>query len=272
MTWWTIAVALRGADSDLVAAELVRSTGQAVEERDDAVMGFALDEASARRARVALEDRFGEAVVVTPSPTPVADWSTKWREGLSVRRIGRLEVGPSWLLAVGPNAVVIDPETAFGSGEHGSTRGALALIDRHLKPSDRVLDLGSGSGVLAIGAVKLGARSALGIEVDDDAAPIADGNALRNAVADRVRFVTGDAAVLAPLAGPVELVVSNILRHVNVSLLDPIARSLVEGGVAVFAGMEQAEAPLFRPELANRGFRVVDEVIDEGWWSVAATR
>ena len=73
--------------------------------------------------------------------------------------------------------VVLDPETAFGSGEHGSTRAALALLERQLRPGDRVLDLGSGSGILAIAAVKLGAARAIGIEIDAEANVVAVRNA-----------------------------------------------------------------------------------------------
>ena len=270
MTWWTIEVILAGANSERVATLLVELTGQAAEERDQSVVGFAADQATAETAKALVEKQVGGKVsIAAADPT---DWGTRWRDGLQVRRVGRLQVGPSWLLPVGLANVVIDPETAFGSGEHGSTRGALTLVDRHLAPQDRVLDLGSGSGILAIGAVKLGARSALGLEIDEDTIPIAEFNADRNLVADRARFIAGDAALLAPLAGPVELVVSNILRTVNQSLLEVIHRSMTADGVAVFAGMEVTEAPLFRPELVAAGYQILEEVIDQGWWSVAAAR
>ncbi|MEZ4457388.1 MAG: 50S ribosomal protein L11 methyltransferase [Gemmatimonadales bacterium] len=175
-------------------------------------------------------------------------------------------------LAPGAETVVIDPEMAFGSGEHGSTRGALTLLHRYLQAGRTVLDLGSGSGILTIAAVKLGARSALGIEVDDEAVPIADANAALNLVADRVRFVVGDAGVIAPLAGPADVVVSNILRTANESLLPAITAALAADGVAIFAGMEANEADLFRPALAAAGLVPIDELVDEGWWSVAARR
>jgi ribosomal protein L11 methylase PrmA len=77
---------------------------------------------------------------------------------------------------------------------------------------------------------------------------------------------------LAPLAGPADLVVSNILRGPNVDLLPAIRSALRRGGQAIFAGMEVPEAELFRPPLAEGGFLAGDEVIDEGWWAIAATR
>ena len=132
--------------------------------------------------------------------------------------------------------------------------------------------MGSGSGILAIAAIKLGARTALGIEVDAEAVPAAEDNAVKNGVADRVRFLIGDAGVLAPLAGPADLIVSNILRLVNETLLAPILAALGPGGVVVFSGMEVAEAGTFRPVLAGVGLVAFDEVVDEGWWSVAVRR
>jgi len=108
--------------------------------------------------------------------------------------------------------------------------------------------------------------------MDAEANEIAARNAERNGVADRVTFLEGDAADLAPLLGPCELLVSNILRSVNTRLLPAIAAALVPGGLAVFAGMEEPEAELFRPAFADAGFTPVDETVDAGWWAVAARR
>ena len=179
-------------------------------------------------------------------PLDKVDWSIRWRDGLAARQFGRLVVTPSWIpVARGPDepTVVLDPEMGFGTGEHGSTRGALTLLERHLAPGDRVLDLGSGSGILAIAAAKLGAASAIGIEMDDESNPIARQNAERNAVAGVVHFLDGDAALLAPLAGPAELILSNILRNVNVTLLPVIHRSLAPNGIAIFSGMTVPASP-----------------------------
>lgn len=272
MSWWLIEVSAPSGDAESVARALVELSGQAVEERDGRVLGYAADREAALAVEGSMRDRFGTRVEIKLGPVGEADWATAWREGLSVRTVGRLRLGPSWLLAPAPDAIVIDPETAFGSGEHGSTRGALALLERHLAPGGTVLDLGSGSGILTIAARKLGAETALGIEVDEEATPVAEVNAERNQVGERVRFVTGDAAALAPLAGPASVVVSNILRNVNETLLEPIAAALAPGGLAIFAGMETPEADLFRPVLIEAGWAIVDEVIDEGWWSVAARR
>ena len=102
--------------------------------------------------------------------------------------------------------------------------------------------------------------------------PIAEANARRNAADRRVTFLGGDASELAPLAGPADLICSNILRSVNALLMPAILAALAPTGIAIFAGMEEAEAPLFRPVLETGRLTVIDEVRDTGWWSVAVRR
>jgi ribosomal protein L11 methyltransferase len=275
MSWWAIDVRPDPSRREWVGAWLVARTGQAVEERDDGTLVTFAEDERAADALVAALAAEGEAPVATSRrPLEPVDWTTRWRDGLGPRHFGRLTVVPSWieLPADDGPAVVLDPESAFGSGEHGSTRAALTLLERHLRPGDRVLDLGSGSGILAIAAAKLGAASALGIENDAEANPVAWRNAQRNGVRTTVDFLEGDAGDLAPLLGPADLLLSNILRLVNTALLPAIVAALRPGGLAIFSGMEELEAPLFRPVLETAGFAVRDEVTDTGWWAVAAAR
>ncbi|MES1259523.1 MAG: 50S ribosomal protein L11 methyltransferase [Gemmatimonadota bacterium] len=274
-SWWRVSITGDPADADAIAAVIVAVTGNGVEEPRAGTLCTTLEsEAAANDLARQLTGRFGSLSTSIESTEPV-DWSTRWRDGIITRTFGRLILTPSWLPvspAAGQVVVTIDPESAFGSGEHGSTRGALALLEQHLLPGQAVLDLGSGSGILAIAAVKLGARRAIGIEVDEESMPIADDNARRNQVEHAVTFLLGDAGELAPLAGPADLICSNILRTVNTVLMPSILRALGPGGTMIFAGMEEGEAELFLPVLAQHGLEVVADVRDGGWWSVAARR
>jgi ribosomal protein L11 methyltransferase len=271
--WWALDVKVEPSERQALADWLVKRTGQAVEERDDGtIITFASDDASADEL-VAEISRQDSHASVTRRVLDESDWSIRWREGLGPRRFGRLTVVPSWIShqpVSGEITVVLDPETAFGSGEHGSTRAALHLLERQLRPADLVLDLGSGSGILAIAACRLGARRAIGIEVDEEAIPIASRNAERNGVAGSTEFLPGDAGDLAPLLGPVDLICSNILRTVNQVLLPSIREALRPQGLAIFAGMEEAESSGFVPVLQAAGFEPIDQAIDAGWWAVAA--
>jgi ribosomal protein L11 methyltransferase len=273
--WWHVALSCRPEDGDLVAGAVVATTGQGVEELAPGSLSTVLSSRdAAQRLADTLAARFRGLETSVTEREPI-DWTVRWRDGISTHRFGRLVITPSWLpVADAADTVVVtlDPESAFGSGEHGSTRAAMTLLERRPVHGCRVLDFGSGSGILAIAAVRLGADHAVGIEVDADALPIAEENARRNGVADRATFLLGDAAELGPLVGPAELVCANILRTANVLLLPAIRDALVPAGIAIFSGMEQAEAPLFRPVLAAAGWQLVDECQDTDWWAVAARR
>jgi ribosomal protein L11 methyltransferase len=276
MSWWAIDVQVPAERREELGVWLVSRTGQAVEERDDGTLvAFAPDQDSAEALISELDRASGAPVRSSSHPVEPTDWSTRWREGLAARQLGSLTIVPSWLPEAtdpDPLTIVLDPETAFGSGEHGSTRAALTLLSRYIRGSDRVLDLGSGSGILAIAAIKLGASRAFGIDIDAEANEVAARNAVRNGVNDRIEFLEGDASVLAPLVAPVELVVSNILRTVNTALLPVIESVLIPSGIAIFSGMEHAEARAFREALGQSGFSPLQDTLDAGWWGVAARR
>jgi ribosomal protein L11 methyltransferase len=274
MSWWAIDVRPAAEQRDRMSAWLVARTGHAVEERDDGTLvTFAPDEASAEALVAQLGREVDPSAETQRRLLDSIDWSTRWRDGLGPRCFGRLTVVPSWVPeAAHPDqyTVVLDPENAFGSGEHGSTRAALTLLEQLLQPDGLVLDLGSGSGILAIAAVKLGAARAIGIETDPEANRVGLRNADRNGAAGAVEFLEGDAGVLAPLVGPADLILSNILRIANTALLPSITEALRPGGLAIFSGMEQAEASEFRQALGEADFDLVREVVDSGWWAVAA--
>jgi ribosomal protein L11 methyltransferase len=276
MSWWAIDVRTPAERRDSLGAWLVVRTGQAVEEREDGTLvAFASDEQAAEALVAELGREVDAPVEAHRRLVDTQDWSTRWRDGLGPRRLGQLTIIPSWLPEASdpdPLTIVLDPETAFGSGEHGSTRAALTLLARLLSRGDRVLDLGSGSGILAIAAIKLGAASAIGIDIDPEANAVAARNAARNAVAHRVEFLEGDAGALTPLLGPADLLVSNILRSVNTALLPVIVQAVRPRGLAIFSGMEHPEAEEFRRTLTDTGFKPIQETLDAGWWGVAAER
>lgn len=179
----------------------------------------------------------------------------------------RLWVVPSWHAAPDPAAtnIVLDPGVAFGTGAHPTTRLCLRWLDAVVTPDADVLDYGCGSGILAIAAMKLGARSACGIDIDPQAVLAARDNAERNRVA--VRFA---AAADAP-AVPARIVVANILANPLMVLAPLLARLTRPGGHIALSGIlaEQAQSVL---EAYAADFDLRPTASDEGWVLLAGIR
>jgi ribosomal protein L11 methyltransferase len=213
------------------------------------------------------------AATIDVSDAPNVDWTEAWKHGVRVQQVGRLTVAPPWLAADHESAttIVIDPGMAFGTGEHQTTRRVLELMQDVIRAGDTVADLGAGSAVLSIAAIKLGAARAVAIEMDGDAITNAEENVERNAVADQVTVIEGDAGLLLPLVAPVRVVLANIISSVLVELLPAIAAALTADGQAILSGILVDERQHMLDVLAH-DWRVEAEAREGQWWSVALAR
>jgi len=264
----------------LLAEALIALGGRAVEEAGGWYVTHVEEpespEAYLARARSVLADVVGGALVeLVTRWVDHEDWAETWKRGLAPRRIGpRLVVTTTWHpVEPGPGdlILVIDPGMAFGTAEHGTTRGCLRLLDWTVVPGERVLDVGAGSGILAIAAARLGAE-VLAIEGDPLATEALAENVAQNGVADRVRIDTrwADAALLAA-SGPRDGIVANIESGVLKPLLDAFATALRPGGWLILSGILADEWPDMRAAVEARGLRV--EAVDEdGEWRSALAR
>jgi ribosomal protein L11 methyltransferase len=130
-----------------------------------------------------------------------------------------------------------------------------------------VADLGAGSAVLSIAAIRLGAARAAAIESDADAMGNAEANVALNEVADRVTVLQGDAAILLPLVAPVRVILANILAPVLLELSGVMRDALADEGRAILSGMLATERDAMRAALEADGWRMLDEDVDGEWWS-----
>lgn len=204
------------------------------------------------------------------------DWSRRWRQGLAPRRVGRrVVVAQPWNAdeadaGLDDVLVVIDPATAFGTGEHATTRGALRLMESVLAGGERVLDVGTGSGVLALAAAGLGARAVLAVESDPTAMGNATENLDRSPWRDRVALVNAevDPAYLSGHRGDgFDLIVANVLSGVLVPLLPSFAAALAPGGAVILGGILESEAEGVRAAAVDAGLAVASVDREEGWWT-----
>jgi ribosomal protein L11 methyltransferase len=194
----------------------------------------------------------------------------EWHGTVRAHTVGDIRVAPPWAADELPGVltIVVDPGMAFGTGEHATTRGALALMQAVVRPGDVVADLGAGSAVLAIAAAVLGAARVVAIEMDPDAIGNAVENVERNRVGDRVHVMEGDAGVLLPLLAPVRVVLANIISSVLIELLPVMASALAADGAVVMSGILVAERDHMLAVLSDGGWHVVDEIAEGEWWSV----
>lgn len=207
----------------------------------------------------ALEPQVGSAAV-----------SERWR----AFRVGRICIVPGDAnprLRATDVLLRLDPGGAFGTGRHGSTRGSLALLQRFVKPGDRVLDAGSGSGVLAVAGARLGARECVGFDVDPNAKPYADELAAANGVEDRCTFLSCGFDDL-----PAELVgFDGVLANIYLDILLGYGRSLRArvrgGGWFVMSGVRATERDRLLAHTARIGFAVEAETRRGKWLTVAGT-
>ena len=232
-----------------------------------------------------LEGELSDLGLAYPLADPVVrtlaerDWTEAWKEQYQLQRIGRRTViVPAWedyAPAPGEIAIRLEPGMAFGTGLHATTRLCLKALEDQITPGWDVLDVGTGSGVLAIAAAKLGARSVLGLDADPAAVTVAQGNAAMNAVDDRVsvrhgtlpggdavpwHFDTGGGLALLK-SGHFDLILINILAPVIVGMASALAARLAPTGRVIAAGLIESQEQ-----------EVIDAFRGEGLWSVGRSQ
>ncbi len=216
-----------------------------------------------------------ELHVVTEQVDEDADWIGMSLDGLPPVLAGRFVVGGAHVLgrfSGGKRRILIEASEAFGTGHHGTTKGCLFAFDaiRARKRPQRVLDVGAGSGVLAIATAMEGA-DALAIEIDKRAAAIAKINTRENHVQHRVKVIAGDGARYIARER-FDLVFANILMRPLIRLAPLLTRATAPGGDLILSGLLRTQEPLVRAAYENRGMILKRRLRREAWATLHFTR
>jgi ribosomal protein L11 methyltransferase len=260
---------------------------------------YAPADASGEEARARVEEglwylgRIDVGKVGTLSVRQVAeeDWANVWKEHYHVLHLGaRTVIKPTWRdYDPHPGEVVVelDPGMAFGTGLHPTTHTCLLLLEQAMQPGDRVLDVGTGSGILALAALKLGAAHVLALDVSEVAVQAARANAVANGVAERieVRHATLEGAagepymplvaglpVLGPEIGQFDLVLANIIARVIAQLAPALWRAVRPGGVLIASGIIDERLAEAETPLRSAGFVDISRHQEGDWVTLQATR
>lgn len=218
-----------------------------------------------------------------PTYTPIknTNWNEAWKENFKPLRIGkRLMIVPAWLnppLQAGDVEIRLDPGMAFGTGTHPTTQLCLALTEkllgRYVPSGSPVIDLGTGSGILAIAAAKLGSGPVRAVDVDAEAVRVAGENVQANGVADVVQVSVGSLADLLAEQVSAPLALVNILARVIVKLFDEgLARLVTPGGYMVLSGILDTQAYEVIAALKEQGLELHGQEQIEDWVALIAHR
>jgi ribosomal protein L11 methyltransferase len=283
MRWIRIAVATNETALDAVSAAMeARGTGGTLFEDGPQAIGYlpADDrfETSLDTLRAALKAMSG--LGIDPAPADITltfvddeDWATAWRDHFKPARItDRLTISPTWCdYKAEPGELVIhlDPGMAFGTGGHPTTRLCLKALQTLLRGGETVADVGTGSGVLAIGAALLGAASVLAIDADPIAVKVARENVVVNGMGDVIHVVDGDR--LAGESSRFNAIVANILPNVVRSLAPAAFHCLNPGGAYLVSGITLPHEPDVVAAMLEAGF-LMDERWEEEQWVALSGR
>jgi len=297
MRYLELAVAVRP-DAAEAAAELLRShvpAGVSIEPPFDAIdeeggaafdavapvrlrAWLAADDGDSRAALASLRRdlrALGDALVRPLRVRTVQDasWADAWKRHFRVLRVGRrLVLRPSWRRYRPRRADVVidlDPGMAFGTGQHPTTRLCLEALEERLTPGARVLDVGTGSGVLALAAALLGARQVDAVDIDPVAVRVARENTERNGVGDTVRVGQGSLGDAWPFPEPAAdrygLALANLSSRLVQELARPLLEALRPDGVALVSGVIEEHEVACRAALQAAGGCVIEARGEESW-------
>lgn len=246
------------------------------------VYGYIPLDSKTEQKRQHLEEALWHLGQIQPLPkaeyrsVPDQDWMSAWKEHYRPIPVGeKILILPAWLESNDPDrvSIKIDPSMAFGTGTHPTTQLCLALLEKYVINDNNVIDVGCGSGILSIGAVKLGASSVLAVDIDPASVRATNENAVANGVEDQIFSALGSVAEI--LQGQYNfrqapVVVVNILAPVIVRLFnEDLVKLISPGGIIILSGILLEQATEVEVEAASHGLRLAERLTIGDWIALA---
>ena len=205
------------------------------------------------------------------------DWTESWKKAFKPFRLGKhMVVRPSWeTCETGPgdHVIEIDPGMAFGTGTHETTGMCVELVEKHVRPGDFCIDIGTGTGILAIAAAHMGAARVLATDLDPVAVRVAAENVAINGFAEKIEVRCGDLlSAVDDASRGADVVIANIIADVIIGLAAPVRPFIREGGVFICSGIAVNRLEDVLDALKAAGYGVLDAVTKGEWSAVAARR
>ena len=196
------------------------------------------------------------------------DYLNNWKKYFKKKEIGeKLLILPSWEEAGNTDRITIkiDPGAAFGTGTHATTSMCLELLDKYVNNDIEVLDIGCGSGILSVASALLGAKNALGVDIDETAVKVSKETAELNGVTNSTEFFVGDA--IKEVSGKYDIIVANIVADVIIYLSDKIKPLLKTGGMFICSGIIEGREQEVQKALIENGFEITEFCNIDNWYA-----
>ena len=201
------------------------------------------------------------------------EWENNWKQFFKCTEIGeRLCICPSWEEYNNQSGRVvlnIDPGAAFGTGTHATTSMCLQALEQLVTPDMTVLDIGSGSGILSIAAILLGAKDVVGVDIDPVAVKVARENAALNGVSNKAKYILGN--LDEEITDTYDIVVANIVADAIIALSDSAKRRMNKDGWFLCSGIIDIRADEVEAALISRGYKIVNKMVNNNWVAFLAT-
>lgn len=197
------------------------------------------------------------------------DWANNWKKYYKPLEIGKkLAIVPEWedYDNDGREIIKINPGMAFGTGTHESTYMCLELLEKYVNKDDEIFDIGCGSGILAIAGLKLGAKRALAVDIDDKCIDASHENAGLNNLEDKMEIKKGN--LLDVVKGRADLIVSNIIAEIIVDEIKNLKNHMDKGGIFITSGIIKERRQMVIDALEENGFEIIDELEKNNWVAI----
>ncbi len=219
--------------------------------------------------KLSLQGSFGR-LKVEETGVKEEDWANNWKKYYKPLRIGEhIIIKPTWeKVTPGDNDVIVelDPGMAFGTGGHASTHMCLEFLEKIVKKGDRVLDIGTGSGILGIAALKLGAASVTAVDIDPLAVKISKENANLNGYAEP-DFTVFEGDLADKVSGEYDIVLANIVADIICELSKSVCKYIKPDGKFITSGIIDFKSDKVREALRENGVKILDEKTKNDWYS-----
>ncbi len=197
------------------------------------------------------------------------DWNENWKKFFVPTEIGKkLAIVPSWETydnVSGRKILSIDPGAAFGTGTHATTSLCLELLENYVTEGSKMLDVGCGSGILSVASALLGAKEALGVDIDSVAVKVAKENAETNAVSNKVKFEVGD--LTKTVSGKYNIICANIVADAIIMLSKDIKSFFNKNAVYIVSGIIDIRADEVKKALSGYGLKIIEERKKDNWYA-----